>query len=132
MAKMRHIAIIVKNADETATFFENAFGMHRAGTARRGLYVSDGTINIALLEQERDDEPLGLAHFGMWCDDLDEAQAQAEAAGARYLTGRPSSPLSFYEAKFKSPEGFVFDITHNGWAGAMKDVVPAKAKETAE
>jgi len=132
MAKMRHIAIIVKNADETATFFEKAFGMTRAGTARRGLYVSDGTINIALLEQERDDEPLGVAHFGMWCDDLDEAQTQAEAAGATYLTGRPTSALSFYEAKFRSPEGFVFDLTHNGWAGAVKDVVPAKAKEAAE
>ena len=35
-------------------------------------------------------------------------------------------PNSFYEAKYKSPTGLVFDLTHTGWAGAVKDVVPQK------
>ena len=34
-----------------------------------------------------------------------------------------SSPSSFYEAKYKDPLGIVFDLTHTGWAGAVKDVV---------
>ncbi len=42
---------------------------------------------------------------------------------ARYLAGRPTSPNSFYEAKYKDPLGIVFDLTHTGWAGAVKDVV---------
>lgn len=132
MTKMRHIAIIVKDPEESAAFFEEAFGMTVAGKARRGLYVSDGTINIALLKQEHDDEPLGIAHFGLWVDDLDEAQAAVEKAGGRYLTGRPTSPDSYYEAKFKSPQGLVFDLTHNGWVGAVKNVVPARETESAK
>jgi len=37
MAKLRHIAIIVPDPEEAAKFFEQAFDMKRAGTARRGI-----------------------------------------------------------------------------------------------
>ncbi len=50
MSKLRHIAIIVPDPDEARQFFEQAFGMQVVGTARRGIYVSDGTVNIALLQ----------------------------------------------------------------------------------
>jgi methylmalonyl-CoA/ethylmalonyl-CoA epimerase len=126
MAKLRHIAIIVEDPEASAKFFEEAFDMKRAGTARRGIYMSDGVFNVALLKKETDKETLGLYHFGMWVDDLDEAEKKVVAAGGEYLAGRPTSPNSFYEAKYKSPTGLVFDLTHTGWAGAVKDVVPAK------
>jgi methylmalonyl-CoA/ethylmalonyl-CoA epimerase len=124
MAKLRHIAIIVEDPDEAAKFYEEAFGMTRAGTARRGVYLSDGVINVALLKKESEKEKLGLYHFGMWVDDLDEAEKKVVAAGGTYLAGRPTSPNSFYEAKYRDPAGVVFDLTHTGWAGAVKDVVP--------
>ena len=44
-------------------------------------------------------------------------------AGGTYLAGRPTSPNSFYEANTGIPTGIVFDLTHNGWVGAVKDVV---------
>ena len=44
-------------------------------------------------------------------------------AGGAYLTGRPDSPKSYYEAKYKDPLGIVFDLTHTGWIGATKEVV---------
>src|SRR5262249_77647 len=90
----------------------------------RGVYVSDGTVNVALLKQEGN-EKVGLYHFGMWVDDLDTAEKKAQDAGATYLEGRPTSPLSFYECKYRDPLGIVFDLTHKGWAGAVKDVVPS-------
>ncbi|MBB42466.1 MAG: glyoxalase [Rhodospirillaceae bacterium] len=124
MSKLRHIAIIVKNPEEAGNFFKEAFDMEIVGTARRGLYVSDGTMNIALLKQEHPDEALGIAHFGIWVDDLNSAEDRIKSAGGSYLTGRPKSPNSFYEAKFKTPAGQVFDVTHTGWAGAVKDVKP--------
>ena len=124
MAKLRHIAIIVDDPEQSAKFFENAFDMKRAGTARRGLYMSDGTVNVALLKREGDNEQLGLYHFGMWVDDLDQAEKKVVDAGGTYLEGRPTSPNSYYEAKYKDPIGVVFDLTHKGWAGAVKDVVP--------
>jgi len=124
-SKLRHIAIIVKDPEKSAQFFEQAFGMQRAGNARRGVYMSDGVVNVALLKQANDKEPLGLYHFGMWVDDLDAAEKQVAAAGGTYLEGRPTSELSFYECKYRDPEGVVFDLTHKGWAGAAKEVVPA-------
>ena len=133
MAKMRHIAISVRDPEASARFFEQAFGMTRAGNAMRGVYVTDGVINIALLNFG--DEPVpgfetqkgyeGLIHFGMWVDDVDESDRKVKAAGGSYMTGRhEKDPNVFYEVKYKTPEGIVFDITQNGWKGAVKDVVP--------
>jgi methylmalonyl-CoA/ethylmalonyl-CoA epimerase len=33
----------------------------------------------------------------------------------------------YYEVKYKTPEGIVFDITESGWKGAVKEVAPVKA-----
>src|ERR1044071_9674500 len=131
MAKLRHIALIVPDPEKAAKFFEEAFDMKVAGKARRGLYVSDGTVNVALLKQEGD-EKVGIYHFGMWVDDLDEAEKKVVGAGGKYLAGRPepaapgATAHSYYEAKYKDPLGIVFDLTHTGWVGAVKDVVAAK------
>ena len=132
MSKLRHIAIIVEDPEASAKFFEEAFDMKRAGTARRGIYMSDGIFNVALLKKETEKEELGLYHFGMWVDDLDSAEKKVVDAGGKYLAGRPDpskagdSAHSYYEAKYKDPLGIVFDLTHTGWIGAVKDVVAAK------
>ena len=134
VARMRHIALLVTDPETSAQFFEQAFGMKRAGKAGRGLYMSDGTINIALLKVNPEKEQAGLYHFGMWVDDLDQASEQVEQAGGTYLMGRPDqNPNTFYEVKYQDPDGFVFDLTHSGWRGAVKEVVPAPVdeKETA-
>jgi methylmalonyl-CoA/ethylmalonyl-CoA epimerase len=123
MAKMRHIALIVEDPEASARFFEQAFDLKRAGTARRGIYLSDGTVNVALLKKETEKERIGLYHFGMWVDDLDAAEKKVMDAGGTYLAGRPTSPNSYYEAKYRDPSGIVFDLTHTGWAGAVKEVV---------
>jgi lactoylglutathione lyase len=135
VARMRHIALLVTDPEASAQFFENAFGMKRAGKAGRGLYMSDGVINIALLKVRPETEKTGLFHFGMWVDDLDQAEKTVEKAGGSYLMGRPDgNPNTFYEVKFQGPDGIVFDLTHSGWRGAVKEVVPAPAveKEPAE
>jgi methylmalonyl-CoA/ethylmalonyl-CoA epimerase len=125
MAKLRHIALIVPDPEKAAKFFEDAFDMKVAGRARRGVYVSDGVMNVALLKQEGD-EKVGIYHFGMWVDDLDAAEKKVVDAGGSYLAGRPTSAQSYYEAKYKDPLGIVFDLTHTGWVGAVKDVVAEK------
>jgi catechol 2,3-dioxygenase-like lactoylglutathione lyase family enzyme len=132
MAKLRHLAISVKDPEKAARFFEEAFGMTRAGDAQRGVYMSDGVMNVALLNFGEEPVPgfdkgyEGLIHFGMWVDDTDLADKQIKDAGGTYLTGRfETNPNVFYEVKYKTPEGFVFDVTASGWRGAVKDVVPA-------
>jgi len=134
MAKLRHIAISVPDPEAAAKFFEQAFGMTRAGNAMRGVYMTDGVVNVALLNFG--DEPVpgfesqkgycGLIHLGMWVDSVEEADAKVKAAGGSYMTGRKeTSPNVYYEVKYKTPEGIVFDVTESGWKGAVKDVAPA-------
>ena len=92
-ARLRHIALSVSDPDKAAQFFEEAFGMKRVGKAGIGCYVSDGTINVALLKYDGDVPGFhkgyhGLVHFGMWVDNLDEAAKKATDAGATYFGGR--------------------------------------------
>jgi lactoylglutathione lyase len=131
MAKLRHIAIAVKDPEGAARFFEQAFGMSRAGNAMRGIYMTDGTINVALLNFGEEKVPgfdvgfEGIIHFGMWVDDTEAIDRKIRDAGGSYLTGRfEKDPNVFYEVKYKTPEGIVFDVTANGWKGAVKDVSP--------
>jgi lactoylglutathione lyase len=134
-ARLRHIALSVSDPDKAAKFFEDAFGMKRVGKAGIGCYVSDGTVNVALLKYDGDVPGFqkgyhGLVHFGMWVDNLDEAAKQATDAGATHFAGEPEdNPHAFYEVKYKSPDGVIFDLTHNGWRGAVKEVVPAEAEK---
>jgi len=136
-AKLRHIAIAVKDPEKTAQFFEKAFGMTRAGKAMRGVYLTDGIINVALLDFGEEPVPgfetqkgyEGIIHFGMWVDNTEEADRRIKEAGGSHMTGRfEKDPNVFYEVKYKTPEGIVFDVTGNGWRGAVKEVVPAKAQ----
>lgn len=140
MAKLRHIAISVADPEKAARFFEQAFGMTRAGSAQRGVYMTDGVMNVALLRFQGEpvpgfeDQPdyQGLIHFGMWVDNVEETDAKVKQAGGSYMTGRhETNPNVFYEVKYKTPEGIVFDITQNGWKGAVKEVVPAKPSQAA-
>jgi len=137
MEKLRHIALSVSDPDQAADFFERAFGMTRAGRAMRGWYMTDGVVNIALLNFKDEAVPgyaglkdvRGVIHFGMWVDNLEEAEKRVLAAGGTYLTGRKETdPNVFYEVKYRTPDGIVFDITESGWKGAVKEVAPANVE----
>ena len=93
-ARLRHIALSVPDPDKAAKFFEDAFGMTRVGKAGIGCYVSDGTVNVALLKYEGDVPGFhkgyhGLVHFGMWVDNLEEASQKSDECG-RHLFRRPA------------------------------------------
>ncbi len=149
MAKLRHMAMSVQDPDKTADFYCEAFDMKRVGTTdsplAKGVYVSDGVITVALLkyksdhwagyvegEDERGKDFVGLHHFGFWVDDVEETEKKIEAAGGTYLMGRPEadSPTTFYEIKYRDPNGVIIDITHLGWGGSVKEVVPRDEAET--
>lgn len=130
--KLRHIALSVPDVAKAQKFFEDAFGMTKAGNAQNGIYMTDGTINVALLAKGGKApgiaaEPFyGVMHFGMWVDNLEQAEEQVKQAGATHFQGRPpNTPNSYYEVKYRDPSGIVFDITASGWHGAVKNVKPA-------
>ncbi len=132
--KLRDIDGSVADVPAAQKFLEEAFGMTHAGDAQNGVYVTDGTINVALLNKHGKAEGIdsngpfyGVMHFGMWVDNLEEAEKQVEKAGGTYLYGRPTAAKkSFYEVKYKDPNGIVFDVTASGWKGAVKEVKPVE------
>jgi methylmalonyl-CoA/ethylmalonyl-CoA epimerase len=99
--------------------------------------MTDGVVNVALLNFGTDTIPgqeerpgmKGLIHFGMWVDDLMETNVAIVAAGGTYMSGpldgATTEPDGYYEVKYATPDGIVFDTTATGWRGAAKDVVPA-------
>ncbi len=104
MSKLRHIAVIVEDPEASAKFFEEAFDMKRAGTARRGIYMSDGIFNVALLKKEGD-EKLGLYHFSMWVDDLDAAEKKVVNGRRRISRRTPDLAELVLRGEVQEPHG---------------------------
>jgi methylmalonyl-CoA/ethylmalonyl-CoA epimerase len=60
-----------------------------------------------------------LHHFGFWVEDPDETRRRLTEAGAQYRESRAeAAKTSFFEEKYKGPDGVMLDITEHGWVGA--------------
>jgi len=132
--KLRHIAITVPDPWKAAEFYMKSFGMTKIGETdsilARGVYLSDGVINVALLNYKTDEAAgedrgchfYGLHHLGFWVDDIGQSRRDVEAAGATYWMGEvPPGGNTFYEVKYRDPNGVVFDLSDHGWGGASRD-----------
>jgi catechol 2,3-dioxygenase-like lactoylglutathione lyase family enzyme len=142
MAKLRHIALHTPDPEKTAEFYKRVFDMVEVGRTdspiAKGIYLSDGTINMAVLRfktkeaADRNDglgPVFGLHHFGFWVEDPDETRRRLKEAGADYRFGRPEeATTSFFEEKYKGPDAVMIDITKHGWVGA-EPLLPAREKE---
>ena len=133
MARLRHFAIVVRELEKAAKFYETVFELKRVGAETldfaSAIYLSDGVINLALLNYHGkrgsglDDARnfVGAHHFGFQVDDLVETQKRIEAAGGTFFfdLGTDHEKENF-ERKFKDPDGIIFDISKKGWQGATK------------
>ena len=138
MARIRHIALAVKDIDKTADFYEKAFGLKRSekaeGKTAWRIYMSDGEVNLALLQYKSEVgsgvDPstfVGIHHFGFQCDDLEEQQKRIEAAGGKFFFDLGDPDDDDFERKFRDPNGIVFDINWKGWTMTSSKV---KAKKS--
>jgi catechol 2,3-dioxygenase-like lactoylglutathione lyase family enzyme len=126
-ARIRHIALSVKDIDATADFYEKAFGLKRSskseGATAYRIYMSDGEINLALLQYKSEvgsglknpSEFVGIHHFGFQCDDFEEQQKRIEAAGGKFFFDLGDPDDDDFERKFKDPNGIIFDLNWKGW-----------------
>src|SRR4051812_10878841 len=76
MARLRHIAVVVKDLEKAAAFYEKVFELERVGEEHiemgSAIYLSDGVINLALLKYKGEAgsgtkdaaEFVGAHHFG--------------------------------------------------------------------
>lgn len=140
MAKLRHITLTVPDPEAAAQFYMEAFDMQRVGGTdwanAKGVYLSDGVVNLALLcyknndaAGERGADFVGIHHLGFWVDDVAQTRKKIEAQGGSYWMGDVKHDGGFYEVKYFDPNGVVVDITEHGWKGATKDVVAVDSEK---
>ena len=76
--KVRHVAVMTKNREKMVEFYQKIFGLEPKRGFGGAIYMSDGDVNIALIEAKREEQKEGINHFGFEVDDLDEIKAQAK------------------------------------------------------
>jgi lactoylglutathione lyase len=129
MAQIKHIAIRTGDIEKTAAFYQEAFGLERVGTGQSGIYLTDGRLNIAILNfravVEGESMKLGLDHIGFQVEDIDAAVARITELGGKSLNDRhsvsptdPAQPQSYFEVKCVGPDEQVIDVSSAGWVGA--------------
>jgi catechol 2,3-dioxygenase-like lactoylglutathione lyase family enzyme len=132
MARLRHIAVVVKDLEKAADFYAQVFELERIGREDldigSAIYMSDGVINMALLnfkggagskasDLKEGSTFVGAHHFGFQVDDLVETQRRIEEHGGKFFFDLGDERKGNFERKFKDPDGVIFDISHHGWAG---------------
>ena len=88
--KLRHIAISVPDKEKAAKFYEETFGFERVSQSRVATRLSDGVMNITLLQFETEEDAgdesgkdfVGLHHFGIWVDDIDSMKRTSRPMAA--------------------------------------------------
>jgi predicted enzyme related to lactoylglutathione lyase len=129
IARLRHFAVVVRDLEKSAQFYEGVFGLQRVGQETldfaAAIYLSDGVINLALLNYKGErgsglknwKDFVGAHHFGFQVDDLAETQKRIEAAGGQFFFDLGDAEKENFERKFKDPDGVIFDISKKGWQG---------------
>ena len=128
-ARLRHFAVVVKDLQKAARFYESVFELKRVGEETldfaSAVYLTDGVINLALLNYKGErgsglknwKDFVGAHHLGFQVVDLAETQKRIEAAGGQFFFDLGDAEKENFERKFKDPDGVIFDISKKGWQG---------------
>jgi predicted enzyme related to lactoylglutathione lyase len=130
--KIRHLAIMTLDPERLAKFYEQTFEMKRligkGVPGSKAVYMTDGYITLALLENKADGKPSGLNHFGWDVDDQDEIAGRMARFGVKVPAKRPAD-RPYAETRGTDPDGNNFDLSVQGYgaddAAAAKDKHPA-------
>jgi catechol 2,3-dioxygenase-like lactoylglutathione lyase family enzyme len=138
MPKIKHIAIATQDADKTAKFYIEVFGMQEVGKIdnpnTEGYYLTDGNINLAILNfkndavagVERGKDWSGLHHIGFQVEDLEEVTDKLAEAGSvprddiNKVLGVGMGRTQHHgnvEVKYTAPDGVTVDVSQTGWVG---------------
>ncbi len=137
MAQIKHIAIATQDAEKTAKFYQEVFGLRQIakldGENAKGFFLSDGNINLAILDFQNDQVAgaergmnySGIHHFGFEVESLEEIAKKMQAADAQprddinqaLHVGMGSSHTGNVEVKYGGPDGVIIDVSETGWVG---------------
>ena len=89
MAKINHIAIATPDAEKTARFYKEVFDLKEAskidGANASGYYLTDGNVNLAILDFKNDQVTGPLASSG-------HPHAQAGKVDSMIMEGATTAP----------------------------------------
>lgn len=140
MAQIKHIAIATQDADKTARYYIDVFGLKEIAKLdspnASGYYLSDGNINLAILNFKNDQvtgseygkEYSGIHHIGFQVESLDEITEKLKAAGSAPREeindalgiGMGEVRHTNVEVKYGGPDGVIIDVSETGWVGTSK------------
>jgi catechol 2,3-dioxygenase-like lactoylglutathione lyase family enzyme len=137
MPKIKHIALSTQDVDATAKFYMDVFGMKEIakldGPGAKGYYLSDGDLNLAILNfksdavagVERGKGWSGIHHIGFQVESLEAIAERLAAAGSEPRTdvndalgvGHGRRTGGNVEVKYSGPDGVMVDVSETGWVG---------------
>jgi catechol 2,3-dioxygenase-like lactoylglutathione lyase family enzyme len=137
MPKVKHIALSTQDPDATAKFYIEVFGLKEIGKVdcpgARGYYLSDGDLNIAILNFKKDEvagvergkDWSGIHHLGFQVESLDEIAEKLSTAGSKPRddvnaalgVGQGHRTGGNVEVKYSGPDGVMLDVSETGWVG---------------
>ena len=136
MPKIKHIALSTHDVEATARFYIEVFSMKEIGRiddpGTRGCFLSDGDINLAILNFKNDTAAgvergkgyRGIHHIGFQVVSLEAIAERLVAAGAerrhdveQALGVGGHQPHGNVEVKYRGPDGIMLDVSETGWVG---------------
>ncbi|HXJ77759.1 MAG TPA: VOC family protein [Candidatus Methylomirabilis sp.] len=137
MPKIKHIALSTQDVDKTAKFYIDVFGMKEIARidspGARGYYLSDGDINLAILNfkndqvagVERGKDWSGIHHIGFQVESLEAIAERLATAGSHRRddvnqalgVGHDHHRYANVEVKYGGPDGVMLDVSESGWVG---------------
>ncbi|MFM1813333.1 MAG: hypothetical protein RLZ98_28 [Pseudomonadota bacterium] len=113
--KLRHIAIVTVDPDRLGRFYCDVFGMEEVGrNASGGVFLTDGTINLAILKNKAEGKPNGLNHIGFQIDDQEAIEAKLADWNLAPPAQRPAD-RTYAEVRMTDPDGVNIDLSVNGF-----------------
>ena len=113
MPTLRHFAIMCHDSSALAEFYRSVFDMHEVWRQGPAVYMSDGVINVALI-QTGPDGPKGINHYGFQVEDMAQIERRLAVAEVDPPTVKPGDGR-FAEMDARDPEGNRFDLSIQGW-----------------
>jgi predicted enzyme related to lactoylglutathione lyase len=94
MAQIRHLAISSDDTEKLASFYKEVFGFWQSRPTpegRKTIYLTDGTVELAILENTNQQNSNGLHHFGLQTDDIAATLNQVEKLEPGKQVRKPGS-----------------------------------------
>jgi len=118
MAKIKHLAMITLDPEALAKFYCEVFDMEVVERGKGGeVYVTDGYLTVALLNNKAEGKPNGLNHFGFHIDNQEEMAKRLTDYGMASPAKRPAD-RPYAETRATDPDGNNFDLSVHGFQRA--------------